>query len=182
MTVRFYLDTEFDDATMMLISIGVVAHARGSVVGMFYAINTDANYGRLDSWIVDNVLPKLSDPYVDTLHAPPCEIANKLAEFVDKHAIDRDALTIDDIEFWAYFAATDWVMLYRLFGTMMNLPSGWPRHCLDIKQLAKSVWISSNELNRCVPKDPAKEHCAIHDALRYLKMHAYIARKTGRWI
>lgn len=38
-------------------------------------------------------------------------------------------------EFWAYFGDYDWVLLCSLFGTMMDLPEGFPMYCCDVKQL-----------------------------------------------
>jgi hypothetical protein len=37
-------------------------------------------------------------------------------------------------EFYAYFADYDWVLLCSLFGSMMDLPPGFPMYCKDLKQ------------------------------------------------
>lgn len=37
-------------------------------------------------------------------------------------------------EIWAYYADYDWVVFCQLFGTMMDLPKGFPMYCRDIKQ------------------------------------------------
>lgn len=37
-------------------------------------------------------------------------------------------------EFYAYFADYDWVLLCSLFGSMMQLPPGFPMYCKDLKQ------------------------------------------------
>lgn len=34
----------------------------------------------------------------------------------------------------------DWVVLCQLYGTMMDLPKGWPMYCRDVKQLCDSAW------------------------------------------
>jgi hypothetical protein len=39
-------------------------------------------------------------------------------------------------EFWAWYADYDWVALCQLYGTMMDLPDGWPMYCRDYKQVA----------------------------------------------
>lgn len=39
-----------------------------------------------------------------------------------------------NIEFYAYYADYDWVVFAQLFGTMMNLPTGFPMYCFDLKQ------------------------------------------------
>lgn len=40
-----------------------------------------------------------------------------------------------DPEFYAYYADYDWVVFCSLFGTMMNLPKGFPMYCKDLKQM-----------------------------------------------
>lgn len=42
-------------------------------------------------------------------------------------------------EFWAYYADYDWVVFCQLFGTMMDLPKGFPMYCRDLKQLYDSL-------------------------------------------
>ena len=37
-------------------------------------------------------------------------------------------------EFYAYYADYDWVLFCSLFGTMMDLPKGFPMYCNDLKQ------------------------------------------------
>lgn len=57
----------------------------------------------------------------------------------------RDAIAADILEFCdpkthgkpefiAYYADYDWVVFCWLFGTMMQLPEGFPMYCIDIKQ------------------------------------------------
>jgi hypothetical protein len=62
-------------------------------------------------------------------------------------------------EFWAYFADYDWVVLCQLFGTMMDLPKGWPMYCRDVKQLCDSVG------NPALPAQMDQEHHALADAM-----------------
>lgn len=38
------------------------------------------------------------------------------------------------VKFKAYFADYDWVMFCTIFGTMMDLPDGFPMYCFDLKQ------------------------------------------------
>jgi hypothetical protein len=38
-------------------------------------------------------------------------------------------------EFYAYYADYDWVVFCSLFGTMMDLPKGFPMYCRDLKQM-----------------------------------------------
>jgi hypothetical protein len=38
-------------------------------------------------------------------------------------------------EFYAYYADYDWVVFCWLFGSMINLPKGFPMYCKDLKQM-----------------------------------------------
>lgn len=38
-------------------------------------------------------------------------------------------------DFYSYYADYDWVLLCSLFGTMMDLPDGFPMYCIDLKQM-----------------------------------------------
>lgn len=40
-----------------------------------------------------------------------------------------------DIQFYGYFSDYDWVLICSLFGTMMDLPKGYPMYCIDLKQM-----------------------------------------------
>lgn len=64
------------------------------------------------------------------------QIAEEVKEFVynqtpeDKYnGTDRSRP-----EFYGYYADYDWVVFCWLFGTMMNLPTGFPMYCNDLKQ------------------------------------------------
>ena len=58
-------------------------------------------------------------------------------------------------EMWAYYADYDWVAMCQLFGTMMDLPKGWPMYCRDLKQLAGDT---------SLPEQGKGEHHALADA------------------
>lgn len=38
-------------------------------------------------------------------------------------------------QFYAYYADYDWVLFCSLWGTMMDLPNGFPMYCRDLKQM-----------------------------------------------
>jgi hypothetical protein len=40
-----------------------------------------------------------------------------------------------DPKFYAYYADYDWVAFCWLFGKMMDLPTGYPKYCIDLKQI-----------------------------------------------
>jgi hypothetical protein len=149
--MRYFYDTEFieDGSTIDLISIGVVCEDGRE----FYAQNFDCLFGRASAWVKENVFPHLvrfRDVPVDC-RAPwyyHNEIGLKLKAWIGD----------DKPEFWAYYADYDHVALCQLFGTMMDLPKGWPMYTRDIKQLCD--WVGNPRLNQ-QGKD---EHSALLDA------------------
>jgi hypothetical protein len=61
-------------------------------------------------------------------------------------------------EIWAYYADYDWVVFCQLFGTMMDLPKGFPMYCRDIKQWCDMLG------NPPLPSQGDGEHSALEDA------------------
>ena len=148
--MKFFLDTEFieDGKTIDLISIGVVALG-GNVLGKYYAESADVDLSKANAWVRDNVIPHLSGNTT-----PRKQIRDELVAFVSRFCDESDPP-----EFYGYYADYDWVALCQLFGTMMDLPSGWPMFCMDLKQM--SVMLGSPKH----PADPIGEHNALVDAM-----------------
>jgi hypothetical protein len=44
-----------------------------------------------------------------------------------------------NIEFYGYYSDYDWVVFCQLFGTMMDLPKGFPMYCLDLQQYKHDI-------------------------------------------
>lgn len=137
---RIFFDTEFieDGRTIELISIGLV-RADGAE---YYAESSACDLSRASAWVRENVLPHLTGA-----PKPRAQIAREIVEFVGARP-----------EFWAYYADYDWVALCQLFGTMMDLPKGWPMFCLDIKQAADAAGIKRFSALK------KNEHSALADA------------------
>ena len=57
-------------------------------------------------------------------------------------------------EFYAYYADYDWVLLCSLFGSMMDLPPGFPMYCKDLKQYKDQA---AENVVYMVDKDKTKE-------------------------
>jgi len=144
--MRFWFDTEFieDGKTIDLLSIGIAAED-GST---FYAENTDADLSRGSDWVQRNVIVHLNwnDHGVTRK-----QLRDDVLEFVSSRTSEP--------EFWAYYSAYDWVALCQLFGTMMDLPKGWPMYCRDVKQLCDQMG------NPTLPKQSNVEHHALADAI-----------------
>lgn len=120
---RIFFDTEFieDGKTIELLSIGMVKESGEH----YYAVVYDADWerARANPWIAANVIPVLS--FRDSIpYKSRAQIAKDIVQFAG-----------DSPEFWADYAAYDWVALCQIFGTMMDLPKGWPMFCHDVQQL-----------------------------------------------
>lgn len=140
---KYFLDTEFveDGRTIDLVSIGVVCEDGRE----FYAEMPDVDWSKANDWVLANVKPHLIG---ETF--PRQDVALHLIDFT---MVDGRAP-----EFWAYYGDYDWVVLCQLYGTMMDLPTGWPMFCMDLKQLAVSL--GDPEL----PAQTSTEHHALADA------------------
>lgn len=140
--MKVFFDTEFLDQppTLELISIGMVREDGEAL----YRENSEFPMSKATPWLRSYVIPKLDG---GACMMSPERIAEDIREFAGS-----------DPEFWAYYADYDWVVLCRLFGSMMKLPEGWPMYCRDIKQWADQLG------NPVLPPDSVDEHNALADA------------------
>ena len=153
--MRICFDTEFieDGKTIDLISIGMVAQDGRS----YYAENLSCDRSKASDWVRENVLPHLDGSNIRQRE----HIASDIIEFVGD----------ETPEFWAYYADYDWVVMCQLFGTMMQLPKGWPMYCRDFKQ-----WLDENG-NPRMSKHLGVEHNALDDAL-WLQRNFDLLKRT----
>ena len=167
-STTFYYDTEFTEGflpnrifgialpnwlskrrhAIELISIGIVS----SDGRTYSAISSEYNYNDANDWVKENVILPL---YTSTVHGDQRnhfdvhnfheyfgktnkEIAQEIKEFVNPIITFPTLVT--------YYGDYDHVLLCSLFGTMMNLPLGFPMYSVDLKQkLDEKV----NSLNWC---------------------------------
>lgn len=103
----------------------------------------------------------------------------------------------EDIEFYAYYADYDWIVLCWLFGRMIDLPKLFPKYCKDLKQSldetvlkiypgetyyykadlpdsfeTKLEWLKNN---KDYPKNK-NEHNALSDALWNFELYKFISK------
>lgn len=155
MKTRYWLDTEFIEHGLLrpleLLSIGIVCDDGRE----FYAENRYAHLGYANDWVKANVLPHLEMVKAGDRQRgggmTPTEIRDAVYDFVSAGEHPP--------EFWGYFADYDWVLFCGLFGRMVDLPSGWPMLCLDVKQLHLQVGEPQDG-----PPQPEVEHHALADA------------------
>ena len=145
--MKYFLDTEFIEAgrhkPVTLISIGLVAEDDRSL----YAVSSEFNPDDANDWVKENVLTQLG---TETRCTIP-EIAEGMKDFCNPNLHGKP-------EFWGYYADYDWVAFCQMFGTMMDLPKGFPMYCHDIKQFADNVG------NPKLPEQGKAEHNAVADA------------------
>lgn len=140
--MRYWLDTEFIErpGTIDLISIGIVDEDGQE----FYAESNEVDWSQASPWVLGNVKPHLTGQTMTR-----AEIAKQVLLY---------APTVSKPEFWGYYADYDWVVFCWLFGTMMELPKGYPMYCRDIKQWCDSLG------NPRLPGQQSTEHNALADA------------------
>lgn len=156
---RWFFDTEFaeDGRVIDLISIALVSDDGRE----YYAISREFDPLSCNDWVRENVLPLL--PTRDSwLWKTRKEIASEIRELVLHDSFEP--------EFWAYFADYDWVVLCQLYGRMIDLPTGFPFYCRDLKQRMDTRGISKEML----PVQSGTEHSALEDA-RWV-------RKASLWL
>jgi len=147
--MRYFYDTEFieDGSTIDLLSIGIVAEDGRE----FYAQTIRAqNYKKnpelcRHDWVRKNVLPHLDDTGM-----AKADLVAAVLEFCDSYKYDRP-------EFWGWYSAYDHVALCQLFGTMMDLPTGWPMYTRDLQQWCDQIGMHP-------PEQDKDQHHALADA------------------
>ncbi len=182
--MRYWYDTEFiedgPERPIELISIGIVCEDGRE----YYAQSCEFNTRSANEWVQMNVLPHLTicpwanatldsrHPYINDIH-----YHKRQGQCVDQHRglihncpwrtreqIKRNILSFMDVEqygkpeLWGYYSAYDHVAFCQLFGTMMDLPKGFPMYTRDIKQLCDSLG------NPKLPEQGKDEHNALADA------------------
>jgi hypothetical protein len=140
--MKIFFDTEFidDGKTIDLISIGMVREDGQT----YYAEARECDRSKACDWVRTNVFPHLHLRFVK----PRAQIAKEIEAFAGSNP-----------QFWAYYAAYDWVALSQLYGRMLDVPRGWPNFCRDLKQLCV------DHGNPKLPAHTGAAHNALDDAL-----------------
>jgi len=166
--MRYWIDTEFieDGKTIDLISIGIVAQDGREM----YIELEDADLSRASPWVRENVIPHLEGCRCESKGLNACNVWwRSTARLMVMDFCDPELYGIP--EFWGYYADYDWVALCQLFGTMLDLPTGWPMYCRDLRQEADRIGIEG-PLDQYVPVDG--EHHALADARWNRRVHEFV--------
>ncbi len=161
--MRFWFDTEFIESgpykPIQLISIGMVSEDGREL----YLQSSEFCPSDASDWVRKNVIAQL-DPHGE-YHSLK-DMRTLILDFVWPHRnTNPDSISprlrdesIQKPEFWAYYADYDWVVFCQIFGTMMDLPKGFPMWCRDIKQLC------ADKGDPTLPEQSSGEHNALADA------------------
>lgn len=178
--MKYWYDCEFieDGGTIDLISIGIVAEDGREL----YMQSIGFTYHMANEWVRENVFPHLERCPLSiiglqsqlrahykgqcTFEEPEKGIAGAYAAcpWRTREQMKREILAFMDVEqygkpeLWGYYSAYDHVAFCRLFGTMMDLPKGYPMYTRDIKQLCVSLG------DPRLPEQGKGEHHALADA------------------
>lgn len=155
--MKIWFDTEFieDGKTIDLLSIGMVRD-NGST---FYLENAEADHSKASPWVRENVLPHLRKD-CGLWAVSRDQMRRGIVEFVGVNP-----------EFWAYYGAYDWVALCQLFGTMMDLPKGWPKFVRDVKQFCADCG------DPRLPEQTSAKHDALADAIWTKEAWEFLRKK-----
>jgi hypothetical protein len=160
--MNYYIDTEFyeDGKQIHLISIGIVCEDGREL----YCENGEFNWEIVpnDHWIQQNVRPHLEHGDGVWCAYTKAELRFAIQQFV----FDGNSKPV----FYGYFADYDWVVMCQLFGRMVDLPSGFPKYCIDLKQTMHERGLSK-EWKQAVCPDPEDDHHALVDARWNMALH-----------
>lgn len=168
--MRFFIDTEFIERgpqhPVTLISLGIVTETCQS----FYVVSSEFREEDCSDWVKQNVLPALENSSQTRLSRR--QIAILVRSWVCSHSHDDSKP-----EFWGYYCDYDWVVFAQLFGTMMDLPQGWPMYCRDLKQWADQIAEKATGqagAKLVLPAQESTEHNALADAKWNLKVWKFL--------
>lgn len=178
---NFFLDCEFyeDGQTIQLISMAIVSGADdgGSSLlhGGRYLYIEDPSFEwddvPADHWLHTNVKPHLGT-YGTEAKLSGSNIAPAIINFIDEELMRLRSN--GNISFWGYYADYDWVLFCQQFGTMLDLPEGFPMYCRDLKQWADQLGAP------ILPPQSTTVHHALADARWNHEVHTYLHRLHWR--
>lgn len=159
--MKYFVDTEFidDGFTIDLISIGIVAEDGRE----YYAQSNQADFGKASQWVKDNVIAHLLIRDIGGLWKNRVTIKQDILSFMDVEAYGKP-------ELWGWCASYDFVALCQLYGTMMDLPDGWPHYIRDIQYLLDERGMSDDKL----PQQEEGLHNALADARHLKKLREFL--------
>lgn len=193
--MKFFYDLEFSELgpnePIRPISLGIVGEDNRE----YYAQASwfEAQYAH--PWIIENVFPHLQMCYGDgpyqaqsiteslAVHrAGKCDLYTNLhlpdqCPWRNREEMVKDILAFMDpekygpVELWGYYSAYDHVVFCQLFGSMIDLPKGFPMYTRDLKQWCDQLG------NPRLPKQEKNEHHALADARWNKQVYEFLMLK-----
>lgn len=172
--MRYWLDTEFvdDGKTIDLISIGLVCEDGREL----YLQSVEFDESKANEWVKTNVLPHLAlCPCCGhkVNHEDVGKCRDKRCQWRTRAQIRDDIKYFfnpsDGIELWGWCSGYDFVAFCQLFGTMMDVPKGYPHYIKDLQHVLDEYGISDNNL----PQQVGIAHNALEDAKHIKKLWEY---------
>lgn len=166
--MKYFLDTEFVETRghIELISVGLTKENGDKL----YLVHHNAKLDQASPWVIENVLKPMPeyDAAINKLTALliPGNY-NTLGAIAEKILLFTKGDM--DIKFYGYYSDYDWVVFCWIFGTMMELPKGFPKYCVDLKQMMDERGLTKEWKEENCP-DPEGEHNAGVDADWNLKL------------
>lgn len=186
-----------------LISIAAVSeHTKTGRLQQYYAVSNEFNFDHAwnDVWIRENVLFNIFPSSVvkeksydeiksavkvygknnRTIATQIFLLAMEKKDYGDERSWDSSDIEflleskVDyEIVFWAYYASTDWVAFYQLWGKMIEAPSQYPMYVSCLKQKMDEHQLTA-DWKRATCPEPENEHNALADALWNYGLHQKI--------
>ncbi len=82
-------------------------------------------------------------------------------------------------DFYAYYADYDWVAFCWLFGKMIDLPKGFPKYCIDLKQEMDKIVFPLLERENAKQKFLKGEEYSFEEGLRLFKTRSDYPKQTN---
>lgn len=176
--MRVFHDWEFEEKSGVIdpISVGMVREDGRELYIVFNDFDT-LSVAR-NRWLMKNVMSSIGH------HETTGYQIGTGGPVKDIIVIDDDAMTkadarieilefVDDItpEWWAWYGAYDHVALCGLFGSMVDLPDGWPMITMDLKQMHKTAGMPA------MPQQPAGKHNALDDARFNVERYRFLINR-----
>jgi hypothetical protein len=192
--MRYWYDTEFiergPERPIDLVSIGIFAEDGRE----YYAQSIEFDETHANEWVRRNVFPKLNScpgmsqelvPVMEEkdihqkyllAHKPsvPCPWRSRLQI---RYEVQRfmDVEKYGEPELWGYYSAYDHVVFCQLFGSMVDLPKGFPMYTRDIKQWQDELGIVD------LPEQEVSEHHALADAKWHRHLWQVLQERDILW-
>jgi len=194
MPPRYYLDTEFADNglnDLRLISLALVCDDGRELYlcnSAWLGDDGQPDASNADGWLREHVFPQL--PYCKCpensacrrgalyfVHKSDCrwrrtpDMREMIIDFV------KDPGNGERVEFWAYFASYDWILLCWIFGRMLDLPKHFEWLVHDLRVWATTLGYTG-KFKELVPD--SGHHDALADARWNRDVHKILTKRFAQ--